>query len=98
MALNDDEQAEAEKVVRVGLKHAGYEYPVFWDEMRELGFDVDLYADLHTYTLEVVDEHGEVVSEARMSRFTHQALHRAARQIRAELTVEGVLEPWERHR
>ena len=31
-----------------------------------------------------------------MSRFTHQAMHRAGRQIRAQLEVEGALDPWER--
>lgn len=90
------EQAEAEKVVRVALKHARYEYEHFYDEMRERGWDVALHADLATYTLEVIFNGDEVLATARMSRYTHQAMHRAARQIRAQLQVEGVLSPWER--
>jgi hypothetical protein len=94
---DDFEKAEAEKVIRGALKHAQYEYNDFYDEMRDLAWDVALHADLATYTLEVVVD-GEVLTSARMSRYTHAAMNRAARQIRAELQVKGALEPWERQR
>jgi hypothetical protein len=94
--VNDDEQAEAEAVVRDALEYAGYEYEDFYDEMREEGWDVLFHADAQTYTIEVVDHYGEVLARARMSRYGHQAIHRAARQIRAQLQVEGAMGPWQR--
>jgi hypothetical protein len=92
--MDEDEQAEAEKEVRVALKHAGYDYAAFYDELRYYGIQVALYADTATYQLEAIADR-EVLARARMSRYTHQAIDRAARQIRAQLQVEGVLEPWE---
>lgn len=92
---NDDERAEDEKCIRVELKYAGYGYTEFYDEMRLRGLQVDLYTDSATYCLETIDGE-DVTASARMSRFTHRALDRAARQIRAQLQVDGVVEAWER--
>lgn len=95
--MNDNERAEAEKEVRVTLKIAGYGYPEFYDEMVDRELFVDLHTDQATYTVEVTAGDG-VLARARMGRYSQRALDRAARQVRAQLQVEGVLEPWDRAR
>lgn len=92
--MSDDDfmKAEAEKGVRVALKLRGYGYDEFYDEMRLLGFDVSMQSDPQTFTIEVDTD--DVICRARMSRFSSRGLDRAARQVRAQLEVEGVVEPW----
>ena len=85
--MDENEQAEVEKQIRVALKLRGYGYDEFYDEMREQGLGVGLYADDSTYALEVEDA-GEQTAIARMSRYSVRALDRAGRQIRAQLEVE----------
>lgn len=95
----DQERAEAEKIIRVALKHAGYGYDAFYDEMLRAGRRVNLLADDETYTVELLDlmadvDRYEVIAVARFSRYSNRALDRAARQVRAQLEVEDQLPPW----
>jgi len=85
--MDEMERAEAEKEIRVALKLRGYGYADFFDEIREQGLQIGLHADDSSYTLEV-DDAGETVAIARMSRYSVRALDRAGRQIRAQLKVE----------
>lgn len=96
----DQERAEAEKVIRVGLKHAGYGYDRFFDEMTGAGMRVALQADDDTYTVELHElmpdvARFEIIAVARFSRYSDRALDRAARQVRAQLEVEDQLPPWD---
>lgn len=93
--MNDHDRAEAEKGIRVRLKHAGYGYDEFYDEMAELGIPVTLHADHQMFTVEALDSSNEPLAWERISRYSHRALDRAARQVRAQLQVDGWLEPWE---
>lgn len=92
--MNDRDRAEAEKEARVKLKHAGYGYDEFYDEMAERGFPVALHADHSTFTVEALDSENEPLAWERISRYSHRALDRAARQVRAQLQVQGRLGPW----
>ena len=87
------ERAEDEKNIRVALKLHRYGFPTFCDEMRDKGLHVELHADNETFTVEVV-EGAESLATARMSRYSSRALDRAARQVRAVLEVEDLIEPW----
>lgn len=102
--VNNEEhaRAEAEKNVRVALKHAGYGYDELYDELTEAGYRVELHADSQSFAVEVsalIELAGGKTSVdsfavARMSRYTVRALDRAARQVRAQLQIEEYLEPW----
>jgi hypothetical protein len=92
--VNDHDRAEAEKDAPVRLKHAGYGYDEFCDEMAALGIPVALHADHSMFTVEALDSENEPLAWERISRYSHRALDRAGRQVRAQLQVQGVLDPW----
>ena len=71
----DDQQAEAEKKVRLRLKARGYGYREFYDEMRELGLFVGLSADEPMWMIEVADV------DFRLSASSRRATSLAARDI-----------------
>jgi hypothetical protein len=97
MDEEERERAEDEKNARVALKLSGYGYDEFFDDMRSRALWVELHADNETFTVEVseeTEEGRESLAVARMSRYSVRALHRAARQVRAQLEIEDLIEPW----
>lgn len=95
--MSDDEYREAaEKRVRVRLKRARYGYEDLCRECQEDGLQVELYVDESAFLLSIVDEDEEEIARSLVSVYSARALDRAARQVRATLTVNEELERAER--
>lgn len=86
--VNEDDRAEAEREIRDLLEVAGYDYGDLFDEVSSLGLTVGLRFEGLTIEVEVT-RGWTVLAKARMSHYSQPSVDRAARQVRAQLQVDG---------